>query len=458
MHQYWDDNPSGSSVDSYSISAIVSDNDRGVGSATTTVQVSNLAPTLTLDDITAKSADGHVSVAGVYADVGTLDTHTAIVDWGDGTAPEPINLDELAGTVSGSHEYARGGVFPITITLTDDDGGTTTAITAATVQGVGVVGDTLYVIGTDSRDAVNISLYGANLRVQSRLGGGPQTTNWLPTSSVQSIFVLGCDGHDDIRLSAVVTQDATLDGGGGNDVLYTARGSDDVSGGPGNDTIKTYGGDDTVDGGDGVDRIWTHHGEDEIDAGDGNDYVYSGDDNDTVRAGDGNDLVQSGAGNDYIDAGDGNDVVRAGAGDDHIVGGTGDDRLEAGSGDDIALGGEGDDTIYGSTGRDILIAGGGVDRVYGGADDDLLIAGSTTFDTDRDALKSIRDEWTRSTGYSTRVADLSSGSTTSAPLNSANVTDDTALDRLYGQSGNDWFLASLSDTTDQSEAEALHRF
>lgn len=449
VHQYLDDNPSGSSVDSYSISAIVSDNDRGVGSATTTVQVSNLAPTLTLDDITAKSDDGHVSVAGVYADVGTLDTHTAIVDWGDGTAPEPINLDELAGTVSGSHEYTRGGVFPITVTLTDDDGGMTTATTAATVQGVGLVGGTLYVIGTDVRDTVNVSLYGSNLRVQARLGGGALTTTWVPESSIQSIHILGCDGHDDIRLSPLVTQDAMMDGGEGNDILYTAKGNDVVIGGPGNDTIRTYDGDDTVDGGDGIDRIWTYQGDDDIDAGDGNNYVYAGDGNNVVVAGTGNDFIQTGIGDDAIHSGDGIDNIRSGAGNDFIDAGDGNDVVRAGAGDDIVVAGDGDDTVYGQNGLDFLIGGLGADRIYGGNDDDLLIAGTTDHDQSTTGLQAIPAEWTSGNGYTQRVSNIRSGATTLGfaldPTTSAH--DDTSVDRLYGESGRDWFFASLNDTS-----------
>ena len=69
----------------------------------------------------------------VFTDMGTLDTHTALINWGDGTQ-EPGTVTEspfgppgdpagMSGTVSGSHSYAAAGLYNVEVTVTDDDWG-----------------------------------------------------------------------------------------------------------------------------------------------------------------------------------------------------------------------------------------------------------------------------------------------------------------------------------------------
>ncbi len=67
---------------------------------------------------------------------------TATVDWGDGSAVDPsTTVTESAGifTVSGTHTYAAGGTFPVTVSITDPHGVTATTVGSAAVSDAPVV-------------------------------------------------------------------------------------------------------------------------------------------------------------------------------------------------------------------------------------------------------------------------------------------------------------------------------
>ena len=125
-HVYADD-------DAYTVTVTVTDDDGGVGSDTFSVIVDNVAPTVDAGEDQIASGDGTVSLdPATFNDLGTLDTHTATIDWGDGTATEagavsespfgpPGDVPGANGTVSGSHTYTGSGTYTVTVTVTDDD-------------------------------------------------------------------------------------------------------------------------------------------------------------------------------------------------------------------------------------------------------------------------------------------------------------------------------------------------
>jgi uncharacterized membrane protein len=61
-------------------------------------------------------------ILATFTDPDLLDTHTAVIDWGDGTISEGL-VDQAAGTVSGSHLYEAYGTYIVTVTVTDNHGG-----------------------------------------------------------------------------------------------------------------------------------------------------------------------------------------------------------------------------------------------------------------------------------------------------------------------------------------------
>jgi fibronectin type 3 domain-containing protein len=105
----------------------VSDGQGGSNSDTATVVVTNAPPVVDAGvdppDVTFGTA---VSLdPATFTDAGVEDTHTAKIDWGDGTVVEEGALTQGAGSgsVAGSHSYTAAGTYTVTVTVTDDDDG-----------------------------------------------------------------------------------------------------------------------------------------------------------------------------------------------------------------------------------------------------------------------------------------------------------------------------------------------
>lgn len=116
-------------------------------------------------------------------------------------------------------------------------------------------------------------------------------------------------------------------GSNSRDLVYGAAGGTTALLGGGNDLFDTSyfnSGSDFVDGGAGNDRIWTGAGNDVLAGGAGNDRLYG------ER---GNDLLDGGAGRDTLYGGSGNDILQGGAGRDNLYGGFGSDTFVFGEGD-----------------------------------------------------------------------------------------------------------------------------
>ena len=120
----------------YALTVCVADDDGASDCDGLSVTVSNATPVAAAGSDQSAAEGSVVSLApATFSDPGTLDTHTATVDWGDGTGPASAAVSEspfgppgsnagASGSVSGSHVYADNGVYTVVVCVADDDGDT----------------------------------------------------------------------------------------------------------------------------------------------------------------------------------------------------------------------------------------------------------------------------------------------------------------------------------------------
>jgi Ca2+-binding RTX toxin-like protein len=313
----------------------------------------------------------------------------------------------------------QSGTAVITVTVTDDGGSAHGGIDSVTrtftvtvlpdvtsgfdlsqTNRAGIVDDpanpgqmALLVVGTSGNDTLRVE---RKSNTQIRVKQGRTVLGTFATSELGRIVIFGLAGNDLLVVDSRITKNAELHGDAGKDLLHGGSGSDALFGEDGNDILK---------------------------------------------GGKANDRLHGGAGNDHLEGGSGND---------HLHGDSGADKILGDSGSDLVLGGLDNDRLYGGRGRDLFIGGLGADRLEGQDDDDLLIGGTTAHDSDEVALLAILAEWTSSRDYAARMANILAASGPALAGTGiflqpgVSVDDDGARDELFGNSGKDWFFASLS--------------
>ena len=111
----------------YVVSVVVSDRAGATGSDSKTVNVTNVAPVITsvTGPTSAMQRGSAASINVGYTDAGSADTHTALFTWDDNTTSVATCA---AGMCTASHTFAAAGVYGVSVTLSDDDGGVASAM------------------------------------------------------------------------------------------------------------------------------------------------------------------------------------------------------------------------------------------------------------------------------------------------------------------------------------------
>ena len=118
---------------SYDLTVVVTDDGGLPGTLVVHVVVSNLAPTVTLASVMDLAFTRTLTAAGSFNDPGSGsgETYTATVSYGDGTGTHPLPL--VDGAFALQHTYAAAGAYTMSVTVTDSEGGSTSATTLVRV-------------------------------------------------------------------------------------------------------------------------------------------------------------------------------------------------------------------------------------------------------------------------------------------------------------------------------------
>jgi protocatechuate 3,4-dioxygenase beta subunit/sugar lactone lactonase YvrE len=253
-HTYADDDPTGTASDPYSVQVRVIDSDDGSVTGEKVIRVENVAPQVDAISGPGAAVRGQtVAIGSAFTDPGSLDTQEASWDFGDGTV---IPWGATApGALATSHVYTASGVYTVTLTVRDDDGGISSqtfqveVVAARLQQDPLAPGQQMLVVGgTTGNDKIRV-VPSAGGQVEVFVNGASLGA-YLPTSR---IVVYGQDGDDHITTAGSLS--AWLDGGSGNDVLESGSGNDVLLGGDGDDQLVGASGADLLVGGLGADRL-----------------------------------------------------------------------------------------------------------------------------------------------------------------------------------------------------------
>jgi Ca2+-binding RTX toxin-like protein len=262
---------------------------------------------------------------------------------------------------------------------------------------------------------------------------GPQDTGGAGADTLVDIEAVKGSTFNDV-LTGGISGTTTLEGDGGDDILYASSGASRLSGGEGGDHLYGAAAKDALDGGAGFDlarydtstqavlvNLVTGAGTGGYADGDTyvnvegavgsafNDALYGNADSNLLYGQAGDDVLSGGLGADTLEGGDGADHLYGGAGADSLRGGAGYDfarydeasslvtvDLGRGAGfsgeafgdsfssieglvgsafGDALTGDGGDNTLYGQSGDDVLRGEAGSDRLDGGVGNDHLYGG-----------------------------------------------------------------------------------
>ena len=197
------------------ITVSVTDEDGTFVAGRKTVTVDNLAPVVALDAVAALNEGDTYLLTITGSDAGGAgDPLSYLIDWGDGSAPQSVTQAELdaAGGALG-HVFADDEDGPVnatlrtvSVTVSDDDGGSSTATRSVTVRNVAPSLDLLGADSTDEGGTYTLAL--ANLVDPGQDSITGISIDWGDGSAPEQVVGVGNAVHvfaDDGRFTVAVT-------------------------------------------------------------------------------------------------------------------------------------------------------------------------------------------------------------------------------------------------------------
>jgi hypothetical protein len=235
-----------------------------------------------------------VQTVATFTDPGgaeSLTDYSALIDWGDGTAPTAGTITFSAGvfTVQGDHLYATGlglpndfgNTFcdadppsyhkPITVKVSHEAAPTAQGISDAKISlpplSAHLANDgSLIVVGSTADDTITLNNVGGKMRmVTVKFGSAVYGTFTVGANG--RIVIAGMSGNDNIQIAGGILVQSVLYGGPGNDRIKGGGGRNVVVGCEGDDALYASNLGDVLVGGAGSDRIVGGNGNDVIIAG-----------------------------------------------------------------------------------------------------------------------------------------------------------------------------------------------
>jgi uncharacterized protein len=188
---------------SYTVKVKATDPGGLSATSTATVDVKNVAPTVTLSGPTGNLSCGsnNASLTVSFSDPGVADTHTAVIIWGDGNTE---TISPATSPFSRSHTYALVGTYTANVTVTDDDGDSGSASKSMTVNY-----NTTGILQPVNSDGTSVFKFGSTIPVKIRFTNcnGTIPSNLAPTIKLTMVSgsTPGLEINEPISTSAADT-------------------------------------------------------------------------------------------------------------------------------------------------------------------------------------------------------------------------------------------------------------
>jgi hypothetical protein len=122
---YWSFDTTDGPNDSQTVTVTADDGNGGSAAVDFELVVNNVAPSVgpvMVPHAPVALGDQPVTVSAGFSDpAGAFDQHSCTIDYGDGTGPQPATVAD--STCSGDYSFGEPGVYAVTVTVEDEDGG-----------------------------------------------------------------------------------------------------------------------------------------------------------------------------------------------------------------------------------------------------------------------------------------------------------------------------------------------